>query len=65
MGIITLDDMITELEKAKVKHGGSSKIAIKDEDSGYHLEVAGIRESNNAGGRLLIVSSGYNSALER
>jgi len=62
---MTIDDLIRELEKAKRAHGGAAEICIKDADTGCHMAVLGIRESNNEPGRALLIPEEYADYFDR
>jgi hypothetical protein len=61
MNISTINEMIKCLIDAKNKYGGDSAIAIKDIDTGWHMKISGIRESNNVNNRVLICGAGYDN----
>jgi len=62
---MTLDELISELQHAREHHGGGASIFIKDQDTGWHLEPTGVRESNNKLGRLLLTSETYSDYMSR
>lgn len=56
--ILTIDELIETLEKIKEKFG-NAPIAIDDADTGYHMKIKEVRQSNKVKGRILIDPAGY------
>jgi len=61
--LLYLDELIQALQKAREEFGNAS-VAIDDADTGWHMKIFKIRESNNVKGRILIEGAGYgNNAI--
>lgn len=59
-----IDDLIEELTEVR-NRSGNSDIFIKDTDTGYHMAINGVRESNNEAGKMLIVTEDYSDYFSR
>lgn len=57
--LLTIKELIEELKKHQKIHGGNAPIAIDDADTGWHMKIGCVRESNRVKGRLLIAGAGY------
>lgn len=65
--LLTIKELIQELEKYQKEFGDNAPIAIDDADTGWHMKIDCVRESNRVKGRILIEGRGYddNSCLEQ
>lgn len=62
---MSIDDLIERLTQWRNRGNGEHTIYIKDADTGTHLKVIGLRESNNEPGRPLIVPESYSESSSR
>jgi len=56
--LLTLDELIQALKEARKKFG-NAPVAIDDADTGWHMKISKIRESDSVKGRILIEGGGY------
>lgn len=65
--LLTIKELISALELERQIFGDNAPVALDDADTGWHMKIKCVTESDDVRGRILISGAGYsdNSCLEK